>query len=485
MLALHARLRFGAYDAGAETDPRVAEWPPHPARLFCALVASDPTDAEWSALRWLEAQAPPVVECARLLGTSSDEIFVPTNEVDAKSPSLPGRRNAGRRKPRALPSRSSFRLLWPDATPEDSVRAALDALAARVPYVGRSTASTEVWFETADLGRAADDERYEPVPGGGVDLRVPWSGYADRLQELHERGARAWEASRTTTYRRKGDEPEVDDAEPVDGPFGRLLTFHFERPVHLHSSMTVAVTNLLRTTVMSILDDPVPPAVAGHGHDHTTHVAFLGLPNVGVPPALPDGPALAAMNPRPDGRLLALALALPGDDDALARDLYAALVLDRTGRGPLAELRLQSTDEPIGLAHDPTASVPLGARPTTWTEPSTLWATATPVVADRFPKGRAPAALVAEALINAGYPAPAEVVAHRAPVLPGAPQLTRSSVQRRAGVPVKPWYHAWVRFERPVRGPVLAGSMRYRGLGLFRPVRSAPTGPGPTGDAQR
>src|SRR2546430_1595185 len=33
------RLRHGRYDAGAER-PGDAEWPPHPARVFCALAAS-------------------------------------------------------------------------------------------------------------------------------------------------------------------------------------------------------------------------------------------------------------------------------------------------------------------------------------------------------------------------------------------------------------------------------------------------------------
>ncbi len=59
-LSIVVRLRHGRYDAAA-LRPSVAEWPPHPARLFCALVASAVEPADWSALRWLEAAGEPEV----------------------------------------------------------------------------------------------------------------------------------------------------------------------------------------------------------------------------------------------------------------------------------------------------------------------------------------------------------------------------------------------------------------------------------------
>ncbi|WP_462186878.1 hypothetical protein [Frankia sp. CcWB2] len=34
--------------------PSEPECPPHPARLFCGLVASARIDGDWVALRWLE-----------------------------------------------------------------------------------------------------------------------------------------------------------------------------------------------------------------------------------------------------------------------------------------------------------------------------------------------------------------------------------------------------------------------------------------------
>ena len=40
MLTIAVELLTGSYDAGDADDRRLAEWPPHPARLFCAMVAA-------------------------------------------------------------------------------------------------------------------------------------------------------------------------------------------------------------------------------------------------------------------------------------------------------------------------------------------------------------------------------------------------------------------------------------------------------------
>lgn len=56
-LSFTVRFRYGRYDADAR--PGRAEWPPHPARLFRALVASAGTDGDWDALAWLERAGAP------------------------------------------------------------------------------------------------------------------------------------------------------------------------------------------------------------------------------------------------------------------------------------------------------------------------------------------------------------------------------------------------------------------------------------------
>jgi CRISPR-associated protein Csb2 len=193
--------------------------------------------------------------------------------------------------------------------------------------------------------------------------------------------------------------------------------------------------------------------VSGHGANGRDHVAFLALPNVGYA--------------RSDGRLHGVALALPrtlvGED---RRRLLRVLV----GANPFRSLRLDRTTE-FKLVYDPSRPRPVAVLAERWTgaPPKRRWVTATPLMLDRFPKrGDEPARMVAKALVRAGYPEP-EVEVSPAPLARGALHRPRpgSLPQKR---PRRPLLHARVTFPKPVRGPVVAGSMRYLGLGLFAPV---------------
>src|SRR5699024_7197480 len=64
-LVMNVRLLQGHYDA-ADGSRESVEWPPAPSRLFCALVASAPTEAERKALEWLENQSPPQIWAGQL-----------------------------------------------------------------------------------------------------------------------------------------------------------------------------------------------------------------------------------------------------------------------------------------------------------------------------------------------------------------------------------------------------------------------------------
>ena len=72
MLVLEIELLTGRYVAKQYDDHASAEWPPHPARVFSALVAAcfeDPAEGESSrqervALEWLERQGAPLLYAA-------------------------------------------------------------------------------------------------------------------------------------------------------------------------------------------------------------------------------------------------------------------------------------------------------------------------------------------------------------------------------------------------------------------------------------
>ena len=91
MLCIEVELLGGRYAATAHNDRNRAEWPPHPARFFSALVAAlhdnEPVDAqEREALLWLEQQPPPSLDVD--LDVSENvgrrrvlDVFVPVNDV--------------------------------------------------------------------------------------------------------------------------------------------------------------------------------------------------------------------------------------------------------------------------------------------------------------------------------------------------------------------------------------------------------------------
>lgn len=90
MFAISVELLSGRYTATQFNDRNRPEWPPHPARLFSAMVATwadndEPDPAERSALCWLEEQAPPSIRCGEEHRRSVVTHFVPVNDSTALS----------------------------------------------------------------------------------------------------------------------------------------------------------------------------------------------------------------------------------------------------------------------------------------------------------------------------------------------------------------------------------------------------------------
>jgi len=91
MLIIEVELLSGRYVATAYNNRSRAEWPPHPARFFAALVSAlhdnEPVDAiEREALLWLEQQPPPSLdvdlEVTEEVGRRRVlDVFVPVNDI--------------------------------------------------------------------------------------------------------------------------------------------------------------------------------------------------------------------------------------------------------------------------------------------------------------------------------------------------------------------------------------------------------------------
>jgi len=459
-----------SYEAAASTDPSRPEWPPEVVRPFCGMVAVAETDAEWDALRWLERQPPPVVVCPKEVDLSGGRAsYVVTQVVSEKDghATLPLRVNGRdlRQWPRSFPARPECRFVWPAAEPSPAVAIALAGLARRVPYVGRATSPAVVHVSSSDdSALALDGEGFEalhPSDGdaadiAGANLRVLYPGYVDALRDLYADDQPPWVADRRATYTRPAARPPDRVA---TGPFQDLLAFRFGDGASRDGRHVIALTTALRGAVRS--RDADLPAVHGHHDGTVTQVAFLGLPFVGHDHA--------------DGRLLGMALALPKE---LSPDERRAIVRAAAGdpgagdvkksrppvlvAGPVGRLGLELVDE---------GDRPYAVQPRRWMGPARTWATATPVVLDRFPhRGDDVAAMVAESCVLADFPEPARVEVLSRPAVPGGVVLRPSEAVRRQGELRRlPTRHAVVTFEQPVQGPVVVGNMRHYGLGLCVP----------------
>ncbi len=90
----------GRFVATCHNDRRQPEWPPHPARLFSALVATwadadEPDVAERAALEWIESQAPPEIAASEAVPRKIVTHFVPVNDISVVPRSWYERRAEG------------------------------------------------------------------------------------------------------------------------------------------------------------------------------------------------------------------------------------------------------------------------------------------------------------------------------------------------------------------------------------------------------
>ena len=450
MLVIEVGFPAGRCYAGCGDAPDTPEWPPHPSRLYSALVASACTGREApdlrarAALEWLEEQPPPVIQAPPADVTPAPTGYVPPGDVN---------RQAGKvehpvhrlRKDRFFPAafiheEPVVRYGWRESPPGD-VLDALDTLSAGMTHVG--TSHSMVVARTTE----ADVEYPTHLPGTPGDdfLRCPVPGRLNELMELH---------SRAKPYVRRplsGYEPLVGYS-VVDGrlrhlrsPYGAFHVLRFRGLGHGMESAQLLGRGL-RRAVMSRLSDPIPEAV--HGHGEAPHVAWLPLSDVGHRHA--------------GGRIMGMAVAVPRSmQESEQQALLAAL-------GAVAESGVHLDDgrdyrlEPLPL--DRPAPRTLDER--TWSGASRHWATISPVVPDRLPRRereRYVRASIADSLVRVGYPEPESVEVGRYSWVDGVPAAHRFPSRL-------PRYHAAICFPQEVRGPVIAGRLRHFGVGFFRPV---------------
>jgi CRISPR-associated protein Csb2 len=488
MLALAWQYLSGRAVATDPADRQTAEWPPHPDRVFQALVAAwgergcDP--AERAALQWLESLGPPNLAApdetnGTLVRPQTLPVFVPVNDTQGPARGdyqegqhlglLPAHRP---RKPRSFPSvlvgDAACALVWPDATAAVEHRSALGTLCAAVTHVGHSRSLVRAW-----LTDEPPPATWLPDAGGlrrELSLRTPHPGRLAVLERAYAdlsagRLARnEWPSAPWTGYCRRRPAP---GASP--GPFDpRLVILRKGSGADRPGLVQVpAFVSALRGTLMANAGPRALPLVSGHASGGSPlsrpHVAWLPLAYVGGEHA--------------DGHLLGFGMALPRDlapdDEQAIFEALAAAMDPASGRLDLTAGRLGTME----LVQEERPVPPLTLRAPTWTGPAADWATVMPIVLDRLPPHRHggddawAAAQVAAACIKQGLPSPAEICIAPVSAHLGAPTARAFPPLLRKPDGARRWHvHAVLRFATAVEGPLLLGAGRYRGYGLCRPL---------------
>ncbi|MBT0774159.1 type I-U CRISPR-associated protein Cas5/Cas6 [Kineosporia sp. J2-2] len=474
-LVVAVELVTGAYDAADSEDRRLAEWPPHPARLFCSLVSVARGEDERSALRWLEQQGPPLVAASVDHSTSRTASYVVTNQrsLTGGSQFHPGRSNQLRSRSRVFPGSSRIEFVW-QVAPDQQIIAHLDAMCARVPYLGRATGMATLTASRRAAEIIEEVDVFEPVPdddkvavAGQLMLRTPYPGYLAALDEQYELDMPAWLANRFTEYRLRSDPEDHVALRQVHPSLYRdvvILRFVNLRP---QGRLGPEFVEALRSSVLRSAGPNAPGVLHGHGADGRPHVAFLALPNVAPQPVSRTSDAWH----RSWGHLLGIAVAVPELDAAERRAVLSAVLgLRRLNENNEQVITLEiDRIGAVQLRYEPTLIKPFGVTPERWRRSARCWSSVSPVVLDKYPRRSMTAEdIVLGSVRQAGLPEPVDISVSRSPLLPGASQLQPIDLPKKFRGRL--FRHVTLTFAEEVAGPVLIGAGRYLGLGLMAPV---------------
>lgn len=487
MFALGVELLMGRAVISRWDNREEPEWPPHPDRVFMALVAAWGESGEHpehlSALEWLETLDPPALAVPEAASVREPfTSYVPVNDdgspMGKKGPfgpmgSIPiGRNRQPRSFPAVIPESPTHYLIWDVEVPVN-IRPALEAVCGLVTYLGHSASPVRVWVA---------DETPPPnlIPTDGRathQLRVFGPGRTNYLRMRFAAGLRPQPA------RWQGYAPPkpVVDADVIPGPFDPgvfVLRQVGGRRFGLESCGIVA--EAIRKELMKRFDPDdkkSPEWLSGHVQDGTVSKQQR-------PAYMPLG---FVDHEHADGHLLGIAVTVPKDFEHTNR--LVELLLSETDDDGVPTFRFDVFNPHFGKERVGWMALQLEERPDrprsrpynlvshTWNGPATGWATVTPIMLPQFPRrALTTEEVVAAAVVQAGYPEPAAVRVSFAPLVRGVPHSRSFLVKHREGRPPRPLIHAEITFDTLVRGPVLIGAGRYAGYGFCRPVTQEDNG---------
>jgi CRISPR-associated protein Csb2 len=502
MIALGVRY-LSRYAAATNLSQQQPEWPPHWGRAFMAMAAGHfeggEAAGERAALEWLEAAPAPALRASDADERTIVRAYVPVNDDHG---GILRRARQDRAFPRTRPHEECVYFIW-DGEPGVEIRSALERLCRKVTRIGHSSSAVQMWV-------APEGQEITPnwIPGDGLResrMRVTESGTLRSLEaafngkaiQEHDALAEALGGAKgrqktalknelkaqfpngrpehrrpiLVTWQGYGRAGVSNGAATVaNGPFDEdfVVLTKFEG-ITLGLESTLQLTGALRDAAMKAASDP-PKWLSGHDRSGSpsleNHAAFFPLPYVGFEHA--------------DGHILGLGMALPGGlkDSVELRRVLGPLFFDPdTGEERPVELwrRDRQGNKIWGweLRRETRERPPVSLQRPSWTKPSRVWASVTPVVLHHFPKKREGDAerIVREAFVSAQFPEPEAIQMRSVSAVSGAGHAMAMPSFSEGGANLCRYQtHAVVRFVQPVRGPMLVGRGRFRGYGLFRPL---------------
>jgi len=491
MFALGWQYMTGRAVAAAADARDLPEWPPHPDRVFKALVAAwgetGASDEGRAALQWLERQSAPALAVPQegKVPTGLLEVYVPVNDAMGLD-TLPIRRTRkGRSFPFALPGDRPCFLIFPEADPGPH-RAALETICRSVTHIGHSRSLVRMWIED-------DPPPPNLVPRSSRQtthhLGVFYQGRLAELEEDHRVLYPGPLEEETGKDRQSGNgksppPPVRSHARGQFIPYGppggtvsqqgdfepRVLVLRRVEGAQASLPRSLSWLEVLRKALLLAADQHPEWRRLVSGHEasgqamNAPHLALVPLADVGHPHA--------------DGHLMGFGILFPRD---LSRDLETDFlwgVLPQVFQGDPARIRLVAGEAGEMLLDRESRPVPPRTlQAITWTRSSARWASVTPVVLDRQPPRRHEDQdawamdQVRQACLRQGLPEPEEVRVSPVSFVLGSPPARAFPPLPRRGDGGHRWHlHAEIRFAEQVSGPIVLGAGRYRGYGLFRPM---------------
>lgn len=445
MLAIEVAFLTGRYVATAYNTRTESEWPPHPARLFSALVATHfaaepPSAAEREVLEWLERQGPPELIASAASRRDVVTVFVPVNDValtnvddeaqvvddaraalaasDANSdgklskklgkavldaetkfkkaisratavPDKPGNPRFGQR---VLPDhRTRQPRTFPSVTPEEPQVSFVWSQAA--PSNTQKSLLSALLQRLVRLGHSSslvaarlvdstETPTWRPSPDGEETLRVAQPGQLDALQRAFARHREIEPRVMPSIAQPYTRRPDLTAGAIATSVFSRdWLVLRRVSGPSLPMTATAGLARAVRRALMSFADEPLPEILSGHAAD--------GLPSPQTHLAVV--PLSFLGHEQANGTLLGVALVLPElASTADKRAVFNAVKLwEQKFRmededTPAIKLNLGNVGEWL-LERVEGSSTQTTLRSQIWCSASHTWHSATPVALDRNP----------------------------------------------------------------------------------------------------